>query len=294
MAYFRNFAVVGAGGLGSFIVHELLKQKVLGKVGEVTILSRTITGLDRFASQGAKLVPLDYDNVNPLKTVLKGTDVIISTVAKPAIPMQDILARVAKDSGVKLFVPSEFGMPTLGGTTGLWGLKNAHRLALEQMGVPYTIFFTGGFTDASFGTDLGFDFPNARVHLAGSGNNLVSFTSRVDIARYVIYVLISLPPSALENAVLRIEGERATHVDALQQYETATGKKLDITCESVDSLRATLLKNPMNFRAALFLSFEAGNGLVGKPEELTNDLYPDWNPQSILDVLLSEDNNVRT
>ncbi|KZT54375.1 hypothetical protein CALCODRAFT_499888 [Calocera cornea HHB12733] len=140
-------------------------------------------------------------------------DVIISTVGKPAVPMQTALARIAKDNGVKLFVPSEFGMPTIGGTTGLWGLKNSQRLALEQMGLPYALFFTGAFTDTSFGPDLGFDLPNGKVNLAGTGNNLVSFTSRPDIARYVVHVLTSLSSSKLENAIFRIEAERAVSSD---------------------------------------------------------------------------------
>ncbi|KZO93528.1 NAD-binding protein [Calocera viscosa TUFC12733] len=287
MSLFKNFVIVGAGGLGSFIVHELLKRKVLGKVGEVTILSRSVAGLERFSAQGAKLIPLDYNDVKPLATVLRGIDVVISTVGKPAVPMQTALARVAKDSGVKLFVPSEFGMPTIGGTTGLWGLKNSQRVALEQMGLPYALFFTGAFTDTSFGPDLGFDLSKGQVNLAGSGSNLVSFTSRMDIARYVVHVLTTLSPSKLENAIFRIEAERATHVDILQQYEATTGKTLDITHETVDSLRNTVAKDPTNFRAAMFLGFEAGNGVVGTLDELSNDAYSNWHPQTILDVLLS-------
>jgi len=160
------------------------------------------------------------------------------------------------------------------------------------MGMPYALFFTGAFTDVSFDTDLGFDLPNGKVNLAGTGNNLVSFTSRMDIARFVVHVLTSLSPSKLENAIFRIEAERAMHVDILHQYELSTGKRLDITREPVDSLRTTFAKDPTNFRAAMFLGFEAGNGVVGKPEELSNGVFPDWHPQTVLEVLLARDGGV--
>jgi hypothetical protein len=42
MSGFKNFAIVGAGNVGGFIVEELLKQKAAGSVNEVTIVSRPV------------------------------------------------------------------------------------------------------------------------------------------------------------------------------------------------------------------------------------------------------------
>jgi saccharopine dehydrogenase-like NADP-dependent oxidoreductase len=42
MSGFKNFAIVGAGNVGSFIVEELLKQKAAGRINEISIVSRPV------------------------------------------------------------------------------------------------------------------------------------------------------------------------------------------------------------------------------------------------------------
>ncbi len=64
-------------------------------------------------------------------------------------------------------------------------------------------------------------------------------------------------------------------------YEERTGKKLDVTYRSLDSLRAKLVENPQDFDAYLHLTWATG-GLTGKPD---NGLYPEWNPTKVLDVI---------
>ena len=43
MSGYTNFAVIGAGGIGSYIVQQLLKEKAAGIVKEVVVLSRQVT-----------------------------------------------------------------------------------------------------------------------------------------------------------------------------------------------------------------------------------------------------------
>jgi saccharopine dehydrogenase-like NADP-dependent oxidoreductase len=42
MSGYTNFAVVGAGTLGNYIVQQLLKDKAAGTVKEVVVLSRQV------------------------------------------------------------------------------------------------------------------------------------------------------------------------------------------------------------------------------------------------------------
>jgi saccharopine dehydrogenase-like NADP-dependent oxidoreductase len=42
MSGFKNFAIVGAGNVGGFIVEELLKQKAAGSINEISIVSRPV------------------------------------------------------------------------------------------------------------------------------------------------------------------------------------------------------------------------------------------------------------
>lgn len=86
-----------------------------------------------------------------LSARLSGIDVVISTLAGSTFDtVQIALAKAAKLAGVKLFVPSEFGSDTLGATEGAFGQKARVQQALKELGLPYTLFFTGSFSDYVF------------------------------------------------------------------------------------------------------------------------------------------------
>lgn len=75
-------------------------------------------------------------------------DVVISTLSWTALDLQPRIAEAAKEVGVKLFVPSEFGGPTTEGATGgLISTKAGIREQLKAIGIPYALFYTGGFAD---------------------------------------------------------------------------------------------------------------------------------------------------
>jgi hypothetical protein len=78
---------------------------------------------------------------------LTGVDVVISTIAWTAIDVQPKLAEAAKEAGVQLFIPSEFGGPTEGETEGYLGAKAKIHGQLKAIGIPYALFYTGGFSD---------------------------------------------------------------------------------------------------------------------------------------------------
>src|SRR5216684_2810242 len=42
MSGYTNFAVIGAGNFGSFVIQQLLKDKAIGTVKEVTVLTRQV------------------------------------------------------------------------------------------------------------------------------------------------------------------------------------------------------------------------------------------------------------
>ena len=96
---------------------------------------------------GAKLIRVDYSNKESIKKALAGVDVVISTLAVAALDVQPGIAEAAKEAGVKLFVPSEFGGPTEGETEGFFGAKASIQERLKAIGIPYTLFYTGPFAD---------------------------------------------------------------------------------------------------------------------------------------------------
>lgn len=76
---------------------------------------------------------------------LRGIDVLISTLSTGALAPQVPLAQAAKAAGVKLFVPSEFGNPTLDkhGHPGPLGQKADLHGTLKKLELPYALFYTG-------------------------------------------------------------------------------------------------------------------------------------------------------
>lgn len=76
---------------------------------------------------------------------------MISTVGYGAFSLQEELAKAAKSSKVKLFVPSEFGFTIQGrdlkDIPSIFHPKEIIRNKLFEMDLPYAIFYTGLFPD---------------------------------------------------------------------------------------------------------------------------------------------------
>lgn len=95
----------------------------------------------------AKVIAVDYSSKESIKSALAGIDVVISTITMSALDVQTGIAEAAKEVGVKLFVPSEFGGVSEGSTQGLKGTKAGVHSQLKALGLPYALFYTGPFAD---------------------------------------------------------------------------------------------------------------------------------------------------
>jgi len=99
-----TFAIVGSGTIGAFLIDEVLTCK-------------------------ASIV-----------AAFKGVDVVISTIGYGAIGEREVLGKAAKTAGVKLFVPSDFGLPTE-------DAKNRFAEFLKGINLPYVRVITGLWPD---------------------------------------------------------------------------------------------------------------------------------------------------
>jgi uncharacterized protein YbjT (DUF2867 family) len=97
----------------------------------------------------ARVIPVDYSNEGSIKQALTGVDVVISTISGTVteIDVQRKIAAAANEAHVKLFVPSEFGGVSEGGTEGLYGAKAKIQGLLRALRLPYAVFYTGVFAD---------------------------------------------------------------------------------------------------------------------------------------------------
>lgn len=116
---YKSFAVIGAGGIGTPILEALLAKNV-----SVVVLTRSA---NKSLPSGAKSATVDYADVSAVAAVLKEhkVEVIISTIGGGGLEAQRVLADAAKLAGtVKVFAPSEFGMPTNGHKQGILLVKD--------------------------------------------------------------------------------------------------------------------------------------------------------------------------
>ncbi|CAK5278392.1 unnamed protein product, partial [Mycena citricolor] len=191
-----------------------------------------------------------YDDVSAVTAALKShnVDVIVSTLSIEAISVQVPLIDAAKQAGIKLFVPSEFAAPSDGHTGPEFGEKNKIIAKLQSVGLPFLRIYNGVFTEFLTWV-VNFDPAAKKLYVIGKSSGIVSTTSIRDVAGYVAHILTHQTTSALENQILRIEGDRISGFRSL-------GPLLNAEVETVETMGGEM----PSFKA--FLMGIADNGLA--------------------------------
>ena len=118
MSGYENFAVVGAGVTGNFIVRQLLKDKA------------------------ARVISVDYLNKQPIKDARWGGYRCLYHLICSSWRARSI-AEAAKEANVRLFIPSEFGVSSEESLTS-FDAKTSVRSHLRALvsGPSYVPFYT--------------------------------------------------------------------------------------------------------------------------------------------------------
>ncbi|GAA5893289.1 hypothetical protein JCM5296_001661 [Sporobolomyces johnsonii] len=285
----KHVALAGAGSFGSFVLKELLASGLA-----VTVFTRI--GSNKTFDSRAKVASVDYSSPSSLEAALKGIDAVVSTLSDFGAQRQ--LIHAAKSAGVKLFVPSEYGNPSDQLTKEdhpiLYGKKEAQE-TLKSVGLSAVLVWTGPFTDTVFSPFLGFDLQHQKVSLVGKGDTPISFTTRIDTARFLAHYLSTLTtlPSPTAPTVLRLEGDRQTFASSLALYESLhPGVKLDVQHEPLEEAEKVAKDVDgagfvPSFVKYLLVSWEKG-ATVDQGEGarvLSGKDWPEWRPQTVEDVL---------
>ncbi|KAJ6467457.1 hypothetical protein C8R45DRAFT_838554, partial [Mycena sanguinolenta] len=182
----------------------------------------------------------NFTDVVAISAVLKAhkVDVVLSTVPTTAAATQKPLVDAAKLAKVKLFAPSEYGMPSDGHLEGVQGEKNK-LVGKFRLASPLKSMQTGMFLEAILPL-VGYS-ENKKFTIVGKGEAPVSLTSIPDIAGFVAYVVTTLPPSELENSTFRLEGDRLSLNDLVTQLK-ATVEHVDYIDEATGPLITYLLE----------------------------------------------------
>ncbi|KLO19053.1 NAD-P-binding protein [Schizopora paradoxa] len=288
MSGFQSFAIAGPGNLGQQIAKSLLSYNKDSSTIAVRFLTRAWGRKStELLDLGATYAEVDYDDHESLIRALSGSDVVISTVGAPGLITQFKLADASKAAGVKLFVPSEFGGSIDGCSDHpIFATKNQVKKHLQDIDLPFAVFYTGLFPDYVLKSTFKFDFKGRKVFFGGSGGAPISWTCLPDIGRFVPHALTTVPKEELKWRIFRIEGDRQSFNSLISSYEQRTGAKIKVTKRPRAQLEAALKENPTDFLTFLYVYWDIGGAASGKPEEICNDIWPEWNPRSAVDIAI--------
>jgi len=263
MSKYTSFAVIGAGNVGGPIVKALLSKEV-----SVVVITRPGSSASDTLPTGAKVAVVDPKSASALASAFRehNVEVVISTVGSAGLSDQPTAAEGAKLAGVKLFVPSEFGAPTIGHTQGGLGVKDKFAGHLAEIGLPSLRIFTGAFIHL---IPWVAELNSGKFKIVGKGETKASFTAIEDIAGFTAHVLTTLPPPKLENAIFRIEGVNIS----LREIAALYGDTVQV--EYVDKLSS-------DFMTMLQRLMDSGKGATGGT---SNDLWEGHQWKGIKEVL---------
>jgi uncharacterized protein YbjT (DUF2867 family) len=260
--------VVGSTGLvGSSICLRLAQA---GK--SVTGLVRSTSDpakVERLKQAGVHLVTADLKDRASIDAACKGASAVISTASSTlsrqegdSIDSVDLegqlgLVDAAKTAGVGQFVFISFSCL---GEFPLQTAKRAVEARIQQSGMSYTILQPAYFTEVWLGPALGFDYPNAKARIYGSGNAKMSWISFEDVAAFAV---AAIDNPKVKNGVFELGGPDAlSALEVVRAFEAAGGRPFALEHVPEEALRAQLAAapDPMSRSfAGLMLSCALGN-----------------------------------
>ncbi|KAK0457511.1 uncharacterized protein EV420DRAFT_1688864 [Desarmillaria tabescens] len=232
-------AVIGTGNLSRRITEQLL---VCGAYVIVFASSRDSSSTPEEIPRGSIIVRLDYRDKRSLISSFTtyGVEIVVSCLHGEALDLQPGIGDAAKQAGVKLFIPNDFGFPLPGYTQSTSMVREGYAQYMTRIGLPTTRVLVGICAEGIPWLVASSSAPG-KVSIIGSGNIQASFTSIIDIAGFIGHVLTSYSISQLANQVFRLEGQSVT----LREIAAMYGKEA-IQVDSLDDPDATYMQKQID------------------------------------------------
>jgi NAD(P)H dehydrogenase (quinone) len=233
-----TIVVTGATGhLGHLIVEALLRDGVAPS--EIVAGGRNLDKLADLATQGVKVVPLDYNDPSTIEAALAGADsVVLVSASEPGkrVPQHKAVIDAAVAAGVKHIV---YTSAPKARTSDLI-LAPEHKATeelLEASGIPTTILRNGWYTENYVGTAR--QSAESGVLVSSVGDGLVASASRKDYADAAAAVLTT---PGHDGKVYELSGDVAwSQADLAAAISTVTGTTVVYTPVNTEQ-HAALLK----------------------------------------------------
>ncbi|KAL4123716.1 hypothetical protein KRP22_011696 [Phytophthora ramorum] len=268
---FKRFAIVGGGNIGGIVARELLKKNLA-----VTILTRddTKASLQEFKKNGATLAKVDYENRESLKNALMGVEAVVSAVGPMSMSTQIEVVYAAKEAGVELFAPSEYGVYV---TEGPNTPKGVVQSLLKKVDLPYTIFYAGIFYEFA-PIAFGHKYSEGKMDVVGDGKTQFSLTAANDVGELVAQVVSTVPKRDLKWAKVPFEGDRKSPLEIAALAQKKMGKEMELTFVDYEKNKANYLTDFASFLSTLATDGLAVTGTNQEVAAARAKFYPNWKP----------------
>ncbi|KAI8240342.1 Oxidoreductase swnN [Colletotrichum sp. SAR 10_99] len=288
----------GTGGVGRAIVEQLQlsgKQQffVLGRKSP----SPALPGAPSF-------LEVDYENVDALIKILEehNIDTVISALnpesEKSSNAQINLIAAADKSKTTQRFVPSDNLNESFGEQ---YRLANAN--AIENSGLEYIRIYAGLFMDYWAMPNVhsymmpfspGIDMSLKKAVVPGTGNDVMSMTYTIDLARFIVRLLDE--PSWPRTA--SISGTDTTFNEIIALLEKYHDAKFDVIYDDVEKLKngdATLVSIPdessgipvaLLKQMTVAFSLMVVSGVCALPKEgRLNDMFPELRLTTVEELL---------
>ncbi|KAH7139468.1 oxidoreductase CipA-like protein [Dendryphion nanum] len=235
-----QIAIAGAtGNLGRPILDSLLNAGF-----QVTVLSRkggNSSSLDSHLNLTIKEV--DFSSVASLTPALIGVEVVISCLATLAICTQNPLIDASVATGVKRFIPAEFGMDSrnpLCMELPVCAPKVANQEYLlakskSNPGFTYTGIANGLFLDWGLKMGIIVDPAKHTATLYNGGDVPFSATNLADVAKAVLGVIRYQKDTA--NRIVYVQSALVTQNQLIQLAKEKDGKEWNISTKHTEEIK---------------------------------------------------------
>ncbi len=178
---------------------------------------------------------VDYKDSKSIGPVLKGVDVVISTLGAPALGDQMNLINAAFEAGVQRFIPSEFGsdtahpknssLPVYGGKVA--SADRLKELSSENPKFTYTLVNNGAFFDSGLQNGFTIDPATHTTRIFNGGDVPFSVTRLSTVANAVTNLLDHLDET--KNRGVYIHDTVVTQNQLVGIVKDIDGKEWDLT-----------------------------------------------------------------
>jgi uncharacterized protein YbjT (DUF2867 family) len=206
--------------------------------------------VEKLIGLGATVVQGDLRDGASLKAACQGVSAIIATASSMPfayVPGENTpqatdhdgylsLIAAAGEAGVQQFVYTSF--PPMAVSFPLQDAKRAVEERLRGSGLTYTVLQPTYYAEVWLSPAVGFDYPNGKVAIYGTGENPISWISFLDVARFAV---ASLDNPAARNTTLQLGGlESISPSDVVRIFERVGGKPFEVTHVPVEALQGQL------------------------------------------------------